>query len=168
MSQASKLSLVGSVLERKPSAPATAPRASTNGGFPAVQHRSKSAFQRAREDQRRAGGPARPVHAPIVASTSPSKPSKDENDDEHPGSRAIAEATEDWRKQMEEENQRRVEAMTEEEREAERREILERFGPNVAEILRKARAAREAEQANGGEGQPSSPRSNSRVLKSAS
>ena len=47
-----------------------------------------------------------------------------------------------WRTQVEEENQKRVEAMTEEEREQERREILEKFGPDVGEILRKARKAR--------------------------
>lgn len=70
---------------------------------------------------------------------------------------------------MEEQNRRRVEAMTEEEREAERREILERFGPNVGEILRKARAARDAAQAQAASAEPSRhQRSNSKVLKSTS
>ena len=71
---------------------------------------------------------------------------------------------------MEEENQRRVEAMTESELEAERKEILERFGPNVGEILRRARAAREAAQLKDGLEDTRSSRSptGSKVLKSAS
>ncbi|KZT69607.1 hypothetical protein DAEQUDRAFT_765434 [Daedalea quercina L-15889] len=52
----------------------------------------------------------------------------------------------DWRGQVEEENRRRVETMTEEEREQERRDVLERFGPDVGDILRKARAARERKE----------------------
>ena len=71
---------------------------------------------------------------------------------------------------MEEDNRRRVDAMTEEEREAETKEILERFGPNVGEILRRARAAREAAQLKDGPVDTRSSRSptGSKVLKSAS
>jgi hypothetical protein len=47
---------------------------------------------------------------------------------------------------MSEENERRVAAMTEEEREQERREIEEKFGKNVGDVLRRARLAREAHQ----------------------
>jgi len=51
-----------------------------------------------------------------------------------------------WRSQVDEENKKRVEAMTDEEREQERREILERFGPSVGEILRRAKEARETRE----------------------
>jgi RNA polymerase II-associated protein 1 len=70
---------------------------------------------------------------------------------------------------MEEENQRKVEAMTEEERETERKEILERFGPNIAEVLRKARAARESAQAESHSipERPSRLQADAKVLKSA-
>lgn len=175
MSQATKASLVGSVLERRPSSSPSAPsvpRSNVNGGFPPVQHRSKSAFQRAREDQRKAGGPStRLFQVPTVVPASTTfKASVIKGDEDTSGSRAIAEATEGWRKQMEDENQKRVEAMTEAEREAERKEILERFGPDVGEILRRARAAREAAQLKDVPGDTRSPRSptGSRTLKSAS
>ena len=49
----------------------------------------------------------------------------------------------DWRHQAEEENTRKVESMSPEELEQEQKEILERFGPNIADVLKKARAARE-------------------------
>lgn len=44
---------------------------------------------------------------------------------------------------MEEENTRKVESMTEEEREEERRELLEKFGSGLGDVLRRAREARE-------------------------
>jgi len=47
---------------------------------------------------------------------------------------------------MSEENERRVAAMTEEEREQERREIREKFGKNIGDVLKKARMAREADE----------------------
>jgi hypothetical protein len=47
---------------------------------------------------------------------------------------------------MSEENERRVAAMTEEEREQDRREIEERFGKNIGEVLRRARMARESHE----------------------
>jgi hypothetical protein len=47
---------------------------------------------------------------------------------------------------MSEENERRVAAMTEEEREQERGQIRENFGKNIGEVLRKARMAREAHE----------------------
>jgi len=47
---------------------------------------------------------------------------------------------------MTEENERLVAAMTEEEREQERRQIRENFGKNIGDVLRKARTAREAHE----------------------
>ncbi|OBZ71482.1 RNA polymerase II-associated protein 1 [Grifola frondosa] len=133
-------SLVGSILERKATSPPSAPasKASGQAGFPAVQHRSKSAFARARDDSRRVGS-ERTQQVPIVQSTS------------IPGAREFSDVSgkkepQDWRRQVAEDNRRRVEVMTEEEREHETYEILERFGPSVGEVLKKARQAREAKQ----------------------
>jgi hypothetical protein len=47
---------------------------------------------------------------------------------------------------MSEENERRVGAMAEEEREQERREIEERFGKNIGDVLRRVRIAREIQE----------------------
>jgi len=47
---------------------------------------------------------------------------------------------------MSEENEKRVAAMTVEEREQERREIEEKFGKNIGDVLRRARMAREAHE----------------------
>ena len=49
-----------------------------------------------------------------------------------------------WRAQMSEENERRVAAMTEQEREEERTEIEQRFGKNIGEALKRVQMAREA------------------------
>ncbi|TFK90974.1 hypothetical protein K466DRAFT_516113, partial [Polyporus arcularius HHB13444] len=131
-------SLVGSILERKPIARPTAPSApTTRTGFPAVKHRSQSAFARARGS----GLQKREQQVPVVQSSSTPRPKDVFQSD----------ATDDWRAQVEEENRRRVEAMTEDEREEERAEVLEKFGPGIADVLRKARAAREAKQRTGGE-----------------
>ncbi len=128
-------SLIGSVVERKPSSSApTAPR--LNGprqtGFPAAQHRSKSAFSRARGEQGNLETLGRSQRAPVVSQSKPSPTPLSDND-----------SSTDWRGQMEEENARRIENMTEEEREQERREILEKFGTGIGGVLQRARAARE-------------------------
>ena len=54
--------------------------------------------------------------------------------------------TDAWRVQISQENERRVAAMTEEEREQERREIEEKFGKNIGEVLKRVRMAREANE----------------------
>ncbi|KAJ7058840.1 hypothetical protein C8F01DRAFT_1255246 [Mycena amicta] len=130
-------SLVGAVFERsstsKPSS-SFAP-APSKTGFPQATHRSKkSAFARARESV----NPPRD-HVPLVAPSRPNPPQED---------------TTDWRAQISKENELRVDAMTDEEREQQRQEILERFGPGITDILRKAREAREQNATAG----PSSPR----------
>ncbi|EMD39597.1 hypothetical protein CERSUDRAFT_111906 [Gelatoporia subvermispora B] len=142
--------LIGSILERKPkTAPLSpSPKFNTSGktGFPTVQHRSKSAFARAREGMKRQG-PDRPREPPVVQQSSqPQVPPAT------PPRTLQRSDTDDWRAQIDEENRRRIENMTEEEREQERQEILERFGPNVTETLRRAREAREGQR-----GQSSSP-----------
>ncbi|KAI0365346.1 hypothetical protein BV20DRAFT_1125033 [Pilatotrama ljubarskyi] len=159
-------SLVGSILERKPAGKPTSPSvpSSSTGktGFPTVQHRSQSAFAQARRDAQKGGG-ERLRDVPVVQPSSSriSEPMQTQS------ARPIANP-DDWRAQVEEENRRRVEAMSEEEREQERAEILEKFGPNVAEVLKRAREAREGKRRDGGNEtqevgpQPSPPSSPSR------
>lgn len=56
------------------------------------------------------------------------------------------ETIDDWRSQISAENEAKVQAMTEDERETERQEILKAFGPSVGEILRRAREKREGKK----------------------
>ncbi|KAH9922952.1 uncharacterized protein B0H18DRAFT_1016327 [Fomitopsis serialis] len=136
--------LIGSIFERKPQSKPNAPtfKASLSGktGFPSVQHRSKSAFARAREEQKK-GEPSKPQYVPVVQPTM-----KVEIPKPRVAAKPASGESGDWRRQIEEENRRRVDTMTDEEREQERREILEKFGPDVGEILRKAREARERKE----------------------
>ncbi|KAG6866175.1 hypothetical protein C0991_007725 [Blastosporella zonata] len=126
--------LVGSVFERKPSHSAPKAFTPTKSGFPAVQHRSKSAFARNLEGVRK-NGAARPQNAPTVAHSRLARPLKPADPDE-------------WRNQMSRENEQRVASMTEEERDQERQEILERFGAGVGDLLQRVKLARE-KQAQG-------------------
>jgi hypothetical protein len=150
--ETSKYQLVGSVQERRPFSSSTAP-SNFNAiiipktGFPAVQHRSKSAFARSREDQTKPSLPERRTEAPIAVSQSFKKYDGNEKNSSNFSRLAIKVPSgnegRDWRRQISEENEKRIEDMPEEEREQEKKEILERFGTNVGDILRKAREARE-------------------------
>jgi hypothetical protein len=142
-------SLVGSVTERTPTS--TGPAApsfaySRKSGFPAVQHRSKSAFARGRDDQRRRT-PLRSSEVPPVQSTE----DRIIDDAEHGVANGVPHPTilegdepgsVDWRQHISAENERRVESMTEEEREEAKREILDRFGLGVQELFDKVSLAR--------------------------
>ena len=55
-----------------------------------------------------------------------------------------------WKEQMKRDNDRKIEAMSEGERERHVAEILEQLGPNVGELLHKAREARTRTEANSG------------------
>jgi len=133
-------SLIGSVFERKTSTAQSLPSprfAKTPGsGFPAVQHRSKSAFARAKEEEK-SGINVRPTTAPPVIPARPVEQpqSRDLEVDPHIADDAI-------RQQISEENERRVANMTEEERENERREVLEQLGSGASDLLERVRAAR--------------------------
>lgn len=133
-------SLIGSVFERKTSTAQSLPSprfAKTPGsGFPAVQHRSKSAFARAKEEEK-SGINVRPTTAPPVIPARPVEQpqSRDLEVDPHIADDAI-------RQQISEENERRVANMTEEEREKERREVLEQLGSGASDLLERVRAAR--------------------------
>ncbi|KZV67935.1 hypothetical protein PENSPDRAFT_754551 [Peniophora sp. CONT] len=152
--------LVGSVLERKPG-PRTSGSGASNSkpmsrfaqsqasGFPAAQHRSQSAFARGRtanlERSSRPPGVAA-SHAIPVPSSSSAESKVSENEEGSVDWRKKASEDEDgWRKQMDEENARRVEQMSDAERAQERLDILSRFGPGVGDILRRAREKREKE-----------------------
>ncbi|KAF4577461.1 hypothetical protein EYR40_003001 [Pleurotus pulmonarius] len=121
------MSLIGSVFERKysgsskPNAPSSSTRKT---GFPPVQHRSKSAFARGRDDARK--GDATTIRQAAPPPVIPSK--------------ADAEG---WREQISRENETRVQNMSESERQEEIKEIMQRFGSGVGDILRKAREARQ-------------------------
>ena len=131
---AHKSAIVGSVVERKPTSSFSTPKAAVTGktGFPTVQHRSKSAFARNRDDLRRSV--SKPKDIPIVLPTNV-----------HPASTEPA----DWRQQISKENEERVADMTEEQREEEIQQILERFGTRVGDVLKKARLARETKSVSG-------------------
>jgi len=132
---AHKPSIVGSIVERKPSSSVSTSKLSSSGktGFPTVQHRSKSAFARNREDLRKSGI-SRLHNVPAITPSS-------KLGSRHPSSPPPSVG--DWRDQISRENEERVAGMTEEEREQERKEIVERFGANVGDVLRRARLARD-------------------------
>jgi hypothetical protein len=125
-----KGAIVGAIIERKPTAyspwHATSPGKT---GFPSVQHRSKSAFARNREGARRAERSKTQDAPPLVATASQPPPSQV--------------AADDWRDQISQENEQRVSEMSEEDREEERRQIIERFGAGISSVLERARRTRE-------------------------
>lgn len=132
-----KKPLVGSVFERKPGSSMISPSSPKSNesvtGFPRAMHRSKSHFARKRGAEQQSVTPSHAAIPPVVQ-RAPRTQEKEEPD------------TDDWRVQMSKENERRVAAMTEEEREQERREIREKFGKNIGDVLRKARMAREVQE----------------------
>ncbi|KIM76447.1 hypothetical protein PILCRDRAFT_12696 [Piloderma croceum F 1598] len=102
--------IIGSVFERKiPPFSATdqpKPSGSHLTGFPVVQHRSKSAFARGRDESKRNGsvGPDRTKSIPIVQATSDAG--------RHTGrltSKPVIDT--DLRRQISEENEKKVEAI---------------------------------------------------------
>ncbi|KAG2140224.1 uncharacterized protein EDB93DRAFT_1209758 [Suillus bovinus] len=133
-------SLVGSVFERKTSTAQSLPSSrfsnTPGSGFPAVQHRSKSAFARAKEEEKNSNN-ARYTTVPLINPTHfINQPrSRDLGVDAHTADDAM-------RRQISEENERRVANMTEEEREQERREVLEQLGSGADDLLERVRAAR--------------------------
>ncbi|EIN12174.1 hypothetical protein PUNSTDRAFT_96866 [Punctularia strigosozonata HHB-11173 SS5] len=160
-------SLVGSVLERKPSSAPRAPAAAdgdagqAKSGFPSVQHRSKSAFARAREEQARRQAssttpsisrqvpiikPSHTLSQPVKPAGLVSEPTKLASDKDGNGDDVEGKEERNWRDQISEENERRVLKMSTEERAAEVEDILQRFGANIGDILLRARARRQAAQ----------------------
>ncbi|KAG8994192.1 hypothetical protein FRB90_000512 [Tulasnella sp. 427] len=141
-------SLVGEIQEResKPSqgtkdASSSTPRGTPNSatGFPQAQHRSKSAFARAREARR--NGPQKPDQIPVVE---PSKGSPAaEPADVHMTAQPDA-IEEQWRNDISNQNEKRVHLMSESEREREREDIIERFGPEILDLMQRIKRRRDA------------------------
>ncbi|KAH9973933.1 hypothetical protein BJV74DRAFT_889030 [Russula compacta] len=133
--------LIGSVYERKlgpsTSAPSAPKTIMSKTGFPMAQHRSKSVFARNREAQQQPNALSSRTAVPPVVQ--PASKMQEVLPSEEPD-------TDAWRVQISQENERRVAAMTEEEREQERREIEEKFGKNIGEVLKRVRMAREANE----------------------
>ncbi|KAK0487083.1 hypothetical protein IW261DRAFT_1445782 [Armillaria novae-zelandiae] len=126
-------SLVGSVFERPPSLALHRLPQPSKTGFPAAQHRSKSAFARRRDEERKTGD-TRPRGVPTVVPIPKVQPFTPEREE---GSVA------DWREEISRQNELQVQNMSEEERARERNEIHERFGADIGDILRRARETRE-------------------------
>jgi hypothetical protein len=135
--------MIGSIKERNSSG-AAPPDPSVQGvGFPKAEHRSKkSAFLQNRQN----ASDSRPISA---AQLTNSRLPEDKISDSYP-SISLEQVTPamnfppndaDMISQISCENGRQVEAMREEERESKRNEVLARFGPGIAERLRKAREA---------------------------
>ncbi|THH09091.1 hypothetical protein EW145_g2246 [Phellinidium pouzarii] len=162
------LQLVGPVFERpaysRPSF--SVARTAPSSGFPSVQHRSKSAFARAREAKRNRSEDTQTQRRRDVPSVQKSGMLLAENQDHvkqvdepleitnkalksqsSPQSQSESTSEDKWIAQMKRDNDRAIEAMTEEEREQHRSEILEQLGPNIEELLRNARETRVAKQA---------------------
>ncbi|KZT57218.1 hypothetical protein CALCODRAFT_508919 [Calocera cornea HHB12733] len=157
--------MIGSVVERKPSsnrppAQGAFPAPNPSTGYPTVTHRSKttrgaSAFAKSRQVN-----PSRPQNVPTILSTiSPSmKWESTEDDDDvsvQPNPPAPApiptDETERLLKEVGDENNQRISEMTEEERMAERADLLEKFGGGIGEMLRRRRLQREGKAADGNE-----------------
>ena len=131
------MSIVGSIVERKPtSSVRPVSTTSLDTGFPTVQHRSKSAFTRNREEKRNAvtrNNLSRLNHVPIVIPSASDLLDPSSNDA-------------NWRNQVGKENEERVARMDDTEREEEKFQILERFGANIGDVLKRARLARERQK----------------------
>jgi hypothetical protein len=135
--------LVGAVYERNPTThvggAATFTGSATNG-FPQVQHRSKSVFGRTKAEQRRsANSPLKGLHTvkggydmtPASSSSLPSPTKPDPSD---------------WRPQISDENRKRVESMTEEERQREISEVFEQLGQGARDTMQKIITARKRKE----------------------
>lgn len=158
--------LIGSVFERNPLAGSpSSPGAHQNPpskqkndlgvsetGFPTAQHRSQSAFAR-RKKPGEFGAPSSRLSAPpavVTATSSSSLPLKSTPlhvSKPAPRPQGGNDFEAEMRRQIDEENTKRVEAMTEEEREEARREIIDRFGEGIGDLLKKMRQARERQAA---------------------
>jgi RNA polymerase II-associated protein 1 len=157
--------LIGSVYERVPSkaqAPILPNLIATSGtGFPAVKRREasngagsgrrgQSAFMRGRNAHATdvSASEAMSLRGPPIAQAGPSSipPAKLQSLTARPSHNlrmaGPAQQADDWRSAVERDNELRVANMSEEEREEEKRVILERFGSGIGDVLKKARAAR--------------------------
>ncbi|KAF8333505.1 uncharacterized protein EI90DRAFT_3121852 [Cantharellus anzutake] len=136
--------MIGNITERqRRSAPPVAPSIPRSAGFPKAVHRSKklATSPAALESQRAAdtswvatssAALKQPQLRPPLTLDIPSNPEESRQDD-----------LDRMHAEISAENTNIVNRMTPEQRETERQEILQRFGGDIGDILRKAREARE-------------------------
>ena len=154
--------LVGAVFERNPTTAGcvTTFTGSAKNGFPVVQHRSNSVFGRTKEQRRVANPPSKSPHT-VDLNHVPDLSSALTHTKPDPS---------DWRQQMSEENQRRVENMTEEERQRGISAIYEQLGSGARETMRKIIAARRRREGQGDDqvtlSQSDQPRNGADVIQS--
>lgn len=147
--------LVGSVFERTTSRTLSVPSsrfAGTPGtGFPAAQHRFKSAFARAR-DEGNVGG-SRRIHVPSVVSKKPQADLPVAPTSPIIDSKPIPTDADALRRQIHEENARTIGRMSEAEIEQEKRAVLEQLGDGTEQLLRRVQVARRRKEAKEKEAQ---------------
>ncbi|KAF8319017.1 hypothetical protein DL93DRAFT_265421 [Clavulina sp. PMI_390] len=133
--------MIGGIKERTSSSrnPPAAPTPGRSTGFPRAEHRSKkSAFMQSRQQQSEKSAERQSSLSdapPKIASSSSASDFVLETSISPPQSNGTNDG--DYSKQ----NTEKVEAMSEEQIEKERQEIFDRFGPGIAERLRRAREA---------------------------
>ncbi|KAI6136210.1 hypothetical protein F5141DRAFT_1185256 [Pisolithus sp. B1] len=106
-------------------------------GFPAVQHRSKSAFTRAREEATANNAATRWNKVPLVVPTGELQPPPTTE------TKSALTDAEDLRHHISQANEQRLASMTPEEIEKERKAILEQLGSDAPDLMRRVREARE-------------------------
>lgn len=120
-----------------------------SSGFPTAHHRSKSAFARAQQGNRQSPVERR-RDVPKVATSSSLR-----NSVQAPAGNGLNEGAGDvqgttWEDQMRHDNARLVEQMSDEERKRHTSEVLDQFGPNLGELVRKMKRARDGSKVGGG------------------
>lgn len=147
---ASSKPIIGSIFERKSTLSSKSPApslvaGSRTTGFPAVQHRSKSAFSRNREEVQRRDPNGTWIEAPpVVSSSNPTVTTQSPTPLSSPlsGSGRPTPDPSDLHEQISKENEAVLAAMSPEEIEEERQQILARFGAGLTGVLEKARQNR--------------------------
>ncbi|KAG9002460.1 hypothetical protein FRB94_003871 [Tulasnella sp. JGI-2019a] len=109
-------------------------------GFPTVQHRSKSAFAKGRDAARAATTATTAVPAVRATEKADSPEEVDSGSVPTTGNDNLADAA--WRKGMSDQNDARIQQMSQAEREREAAELSETFGPGLLELVRKAKRRR--------------------------
>lgn len=180
--------MIGSIVEKEASFPSppslpspnAAASSSSTAGFPQATHRSLSRFalnklNKANGASSAGGGESRPVRAPALQTTAPAE----ERPTRSTAPAAPSSSSTSRQPQTEEdrivaeagrENDLRLAGMSASEIASEREELLARFGPGLAEILRKRREKRDGVVVDGAAAsgpQPPTPGPSSTTVRAA-